>query len=185
MLTARYADAFAYAARLHDDQTRKGSDTPYIAHLLAVSALVLELGGTEDQAIAALLHDAVEDQGGMPIAAEIRDRFGDDVARMVLDCSDTHEQPKPPWQARKEAFIAALPTKSPDSLLVALADKVHNAESIAADLDGLGPAVWDRFKGGRDGTIWYYQEVTAIFEGLVSGALTDRLQRLTERMQDP
>lgn len=152
--SVRFDNALAFASGLHRTQARKGSDTPYIAHLLSVCALVIEHGGTEDQAIAALLHDAVEDQGGQPTLNEIRIRYGDAVAQIVADCTDAWTVPKPIWRERKEAYLRGLPAKAPSSLLVSLADKVHNADSILRDYRAVGDAVWARFPGGgRDGTI--------------------------------
>jgi len=182
MLTNRYSEALAYAAELHRDQRRKGTAIPYVTHLMAVSVIVLEQGGSEDQAIAALLHDAVEDQGGLPVAEAIRVRFGDDVARIVLDCTDAHETPKPAWRARKEAYLAALPIKRPDSLLVSLADKVHNAECILRDVTQDGPSVWERFKPGREGTLWYYHSLASRFAAVIPGPLAERLQRTAKLM---
>ena len=133
-LTQRFQSALAYAAKLHRDQRRKGSDIAYTSHLLGVASIALEIGGDEDQAIAALLHDAVEDQGGLPRLAEIRQLYGDCVADIVWDCTDADTEPKPPWRARKEAYIASLSHKPADSLLVSLADKTHNARAILDDL---------------------------------------------------
>jgi len=135
----RFAKALAYAVDKHSDQWRKGSDTPYVAHLLGVCGLVIEDGGSEDEAIAALLHDAAEDQGGETTLAEIEEKFGPDVRRIVAACSDTFAMPKPPWQKRKEDYIAAIPSKRDDELRVSLADKVHNARSILFDFR----AVWE------------------------------------------
>jgi len=154
MLTGRFDDALVFASRLHRAQRRKGTDIPYVSHLMAVSALVLEHGGNEDQAIAALLHDAAEDQGGATILEEIRGRFGEPVARIVADCTDAWEEPKPDWRPRKEAYIAKLPAKHASSLLVSLADKTHNARAILNDYRVLGDALWSRFNGGREGTFW-------------------------------
>lgn len=187
MLSERYDAALAFASALHRSQTRKGSGIPYIAHLLSVSALVIEAGGDEDQAIAALLHDAVEDQGGLPTLARIEAEFGAPVARIVADCTDADTIPKPPWRQRKEAYLAALPRKPEASLLVALADKVHNARAIIADKARQGDAAFDRFRGGRDGTIWYYRSCAAAFLGRIAdgrpGAdLSRELERLAEEM---
>lgn len=182
MLTDRYSQAFAYAAELHRDQLRKGTAIPYLSHLMAVSVIVLEQGGSEDQAIAALLHDAVEDQGGLPVAVEIRRRFGEDVARIVLDCTDAHEQPKPAWRARKEAYLASLPKKRPDSLLVSLADKTHNAECILRDVTQDGPSVWGRFKTEREGTLWYYDGLASRFAAVMPGPLAERLRSVAKLM---
>lgn len=175
MLTRRFDYAFNFAHRLHRDQRRKGTPIPYISHLMTVSALVIEHGGDEDQAIAGLLHDAAEDQGGEATLAEIRVTFGDKVAAIVSDCTDAWVEPKPPWRKRKEAYIAALPHKPPDSLLVSLADKTHNAEAILFDYRELGDALFDRFSGGRDGTQWYYQSLVKVFNEVLPGRLSERL----------
>lgn len=147
----------------------------YIAHLLSVCSLVLIHGGNEAQAIAALLHDAVEDRGGQPTFDKIVRRFGPDVASMVADCTDAWGEPKPPWRARKEAYLAALPHKPPSSLLVSLADKVDNAKAILNDYQAIGNGVWNRFNGGREGTIWYYKTLSTIFERVMPGPLTSQL----------
>src|SRR5436309_13050206 len=146
-LGERFADALAYAADVHRDQVRKSTAIPYVAHLLAVAARVLEDGGREGEAIAALLHDAPEDQGGEARLADIRDRFGDRVADIVEACSDTFESPKPPWRGRKEAYLAHLrdPATAIDVLRVSAADKLNNATAILRDLRQLGPRVWERF----------------------------------------
>ena len=144
---------------MHAEQRRKLSGEPYLAHLLAVAAIVMEHGGNEDEAIAALLHDAVEDQGGLATLEEIRRRFGRPVAEIVDGCTDAAETPKPPWRQRKEAFIARL-TNAPASVrLVVAADKLHNARSILRDYRRLGESLWGHFRGGREGTLWYYRAV--------------------------
>jgi (p)ppGpp synthase/HD superfamily hydrolase len=163
LLTGRYDDALVFASKLHREQFRKASKIPYISHLLSVSALVIESGGSEDQAIAGLLHDAAEDQGGRKTLEAIRDRFGDSVATIVSDCTDSWTQPKPPWRERKEAYIARLPLKPEESLLVSLADKAHNSRTILADYREVGDKVWDRFRGGKTGTLWYYQSLSEFF----------------------
>lgn len=175
MLNDKYAEALQFAWETHKDQVRKGSNTPYISHLLSVSALVIENGGSQDQAIAALLHDAVEDQGGLKIAQTIRERFGSRVADIVLACSDTVTSPKPPWRARKEAFIQKLPDVGHDAWLVSVCDKLHNARSISADLDRLGPDLWRKFKGGRSGTVWYYRSFADFFLRNLPGTLAGQL----------
>ena len=174
-LSTRFDEALALAADLHREQKRNGTEIPYISHLMSVCALVLEHGGSEDQAIAALLHDAVEDQGGEPVLAEIRRRFGDEVARMVADCTDAWEKPKPPWRKRKEDYLASLPAKPPTSLLISLADKTHNAKAILRDHGQIGDEIWRRFKGGREGTIWYYQSLAVFFTSAMPGPLADEL----------
>ena len=182
-LTTRFDDALTYARVHHAGHTRKGTDIPYVSHLLAVSALVLDMEGSEDEAIAALLHDVVEDGGG-PLALEaIRAEFGDDVARIVDACSDTDEDPKPPWRARKEAYIAEIAYKQPDELRVSLADKLHNARAILFDYRPLGPALWGRFSAGRDGQLWYYGRLVEIFAARQPGPLADELARVVGELR--
>ena len=177
MLSDRFDDAFKYAHRLHRKQVRKETTIAYISHLMTVAALVIEHGGNETQAVAGLLHDAAEDQGGAPTLAEIRQRFGDEVAQIVADCTDSWTEPKPDWRPRKEAYLKALPHKAPTSLLVSLADKTHNAEAILFDYRAIGGAVWERFTGKALGTRWYYGELARIFADAMPGRLSDRLSR--------
>lgn len=174
-LTARYDEALAYASALHRTQLRKGTNIPYLSHLLSVSALVMEHGGSEDQAIAALLHDAPEDQGGRATLEEIRDRFGEKVAKIVAECTDCWTRPKPPWRERKKAYLSKLPHKDPDTLLVALADKVHNSRTIRANYRMVGDKIWERFSGGKDGTLWYYRSLVEFFTKAVPGPLSNEL----------
>ena len=162
-LSKLYDQALVYASELHRDQVRKGSGIPYIAHLLGVSSRVLSEGGSEVQAIAGLLHDAAEDQGGQATLDEVRAKFGAEVAQIVSDCTDSWVEPKLPWRPRKEAYLASLPNKPATSLLVSLADKLDNAEAILNDYRSIGDDLWDRFTGRREGTIWYYRTVSAIF----------------------
>jgi (p)ppGpp synthase/HD superfamily hydrolase len=143
MLGTRFDGALIYAVHLHGGQVRKGTTIPYVAHLLGVASLALEAGADEDEAIAALLHDAVEDQGGLARRADIEVRFGARVARIVADCSDADQEPKPPWRERKEAYLANLGSKAKSSLLVSLADKTHNAQAIVSDLHSQGPSLWN------------------------------------------
>jgi nitroreductase len=175
-LGPRFDDALAWANDLHREQLRKATAVPYVSHVLAVCSLVLEHGGDEDQAVAALLHDAVEDQG--VTVDEVRGRFGDGVAAIVDACTDTDVHPKPPWRPRKEAWLARL--ASPDAmpepaLLVAAADKLHNARSMLRDLRQLGPSMWDRFTGGRDGSVWVAQEAARIIGERLPGPIADEL----------
>jgi (p)ppGpp synthase/HD superfamily hydrolase len=156
ILTERFDRALLYATHVHGGQTRKGTSTPYVAHLLAVAATVLEYGGTEDQAIAALLHDAVEDQGGQARLSDIRNRFGDRVADIVCACSDSvldsaAGERKQDWCTRKTRYIDHLKAMDQDTLLVSLSDKVHNSRSILRDLrkPEIGPAVFARFSNPR------------------------------------
>jgi (p)ppGpp synthase/HD superfamily hydrolase len=183
-LTDRFDTALAYASRTHRLQTRKGSGIPYISHLLAVAAIALENGADEDQAIAALLHDAAEDQGGEARLTDIRAHFGADVAAMVDHCTDTHEEPKPDWRPRKEAYIASLASKPVRSLEVSLADKTHNASAINADLRAHGAAVWDRFTGRKDGSLWYYRALADAFAVLVPGLAAQRFAREVAEMEE-
>jgi len=149
--------AFAFAAKKHAGQARKASTIPYLAHLMGVASLVLEAGGDEDLAIAALLHDVVEDCGGAPMLKEVRRRFGARVAKVVDGCTDADTYPKPPWRERKEKYIRRLKTEDADTRLVSAADKLNNVRSILSDYRELGESVWSRFNGGREGTLWYYR----------------------------
>jgi (p)ppGpp synthase/HD superfamily hydrolase len=181
-LSPRFYDALSYACTLHADQRRKASGEPYLAHLLAVASLVMEYGGDEDAAIAALLHDAVEDQGGVATLAEIDRRFGPTVAAIVDQCSDTVVQPKPPWRQRKEAYIAHLQDASPAVRLVCAADKLHNARSILREYRRQGQLVWGHFGGGRDGTLWYYRAIVDTLKQAGDHPLVDELARTVEEM---
>ncbi len=167
-LTHRFDVALHFASGLHHDQFRKGTSIPYMAHLMSVAALVLEVGGDEDQAIAALLHDAVEDQGGPATLATIRKLFGDRVARTVRECSDSEsEDPekKLPWHERKRTYLTHLPRASRDALLVSLADKLHNARSVLADYRTHGDKLWQRFnkEANKEDHLKYYQELVTAF----------------------
>jgi len=177
MYGSRFEDALGYAARLHRQQERKGAGVPYVTHLLAVAAIVGEQGGSEDEAIAALLHDAVEDQGGQPRLEEIRARYGEAVAEIVWGCTDADTVPKPPWRERKVLYVAHLEEASPSIRLVSSADKLHNARSILMDYRLLGADLWDRFTGGREGTLWYYRALADTFLQLAPGPLADELAR--------
>ena len=163
MLTQRFDRALAFAADLHRAQQRKDTTIPYVSHLLAVASLVLEHGGSETEAIAALLHDAVEDQGGLPTLSRIADEFGEEVAAIVAGCTDADVMPKPPWRARKEVYIAHLAHASESICLVSAADKLHNLRSIVSDYQMLGEELWGRFNGKREGTLWYYQQLVDAF----------------------
>ena len=163
-LTTRFNEALVYAAQLHADQFRKETSIPYIAHLLAVASIALENDADEDQAIAALLHDAVEDQGGEKTSQEIKERFGNKVAEIVEGCTDTDIIPKPPWQKRKEDYISHLKNAGRTVLLVSASDKLHNARAILTDYRQLGESLWSRFNGGKAGTLWYYRSLTETFK---------------------
>lgn len=183
-LTARFDGALGYASRLHREQRRKGTDVPYVAHLLGVASLALEMGADEDGAIAALLHDAVEDQD--VTVAEIAADWGDAVARIVADCTDSFGGDgsgggKAPWRARKAAYLAALPGKPAASLLVSLADKTYNARAIVDDLRVHGEALWARFSGGRE-SLWYYRTLADVFLAALPGAGADRFAAIVDEM---
>jgi GTP pyrophosphokinase len=181
-MSQRFEDALQFAARLHATQKRKGSDTPYIAHLLAVTAIALEYGATEDEAIAALLHDAVEDQGGVPRLAEIRSRFGDAVAAIVQGLTDTDELNKPSWRPRKERYIAHLRQAPYSVRFIAAADKLHNARSVLTDYRAIGEELWPRFTGGREGTLWFYPAVLAALQS-AARPKEDRLNALIAELE--
>lgn len=160
MLTSRFVEALGHAFELHQEQFRKQTEIPYISHLMSVSALVLEDGGSEDEAIAALLHDAVEDQGGARTLEGIRQRFGEHVAQIVESCSDSvtdDPSTKAPWAERKRAYLDDIEHKSSGALRVTAADKLHNARAVLADYRIVGEALWNRFSGRREGTLWYYR----------------------------
>lgn len=183
-LTERFQAALVYATQLHANQRRKGSDTPYIAHLLSVAALVLEDGGDEDQAIAALLHDAIEDQGGAPTREEIRRRFGDRVTAIVDGCTDADTVPKPPWRERKERYIAHLASAPPEVRRVSAADKLHNARAVLADYRRLGEELWSRFRGGKEGTLWYYRAIVEAFRAVEVTPLVAELDRVVSELEE-
>jgi (p)ppGpp synthase/HD superfamily hydrolase len=155
----RIEEALRFALELHRGQTRRGTLIPYAFHLLAVASLVAEAGGDEAQIIAALLHDAIEDAGGAPTRREIRDRFGEDVVQLVESCTDTDQDPKPPWRERKEAFLDRLSRENDRALLIVAADKLHNVRSTIYDLRVSGERIWSRFNGGEEGTLWYFGEI--------------------------
>lgn len=165
-LGERFEQAFSYALNHHRGDRRKGTQVPYAAHLLAVAAIVLEMEASEDEAIAALLHDVIEDGGGPKAEAEIREQFGPDVARIVLANSDSFDGGpiKPPWKQRKDGYIAQIAHKEPDELRVSIADKLHNARSILNDFRRHGDDLWSRFAGRREGTLWYYRTLMSSFE---------------------
>lgn len=173
VLGERFAQAVAYAAQLHRDQPRKNTNIPYISHLLAAASLVLDQGGDEDEAIAALLHDALEDQWQRTSEEEIRRRFGDKVARIVVACSDSLGGEKQDWKPRKEAYLEHLNVQVPDVLRVSLADKLHNARAIVADLRTSGDAVWDRFTGEPMQQAWYYASLAEVFRRRHDSPLVD------------
>jgi GTP pyrophosphokinase len=183
LLSPRFSDALGFAASLHREQLRKVSGTPYLGHLLAVAAIVLEHGGGEDEAIAALLHDAIEDQGGPPTREEIRRRFGARVVEIVDGCTDTDVAPKPPWRARKEAHLAHLRTASPAVCLVVAADKLDNSRSLLREFRRHGPSLWDHFRGGRDGTLWYLRTATEALQHAAPPPLSEELDHVVSELE--
>jgi (p)ppGpp synthase/HD superfamily hydrolase len=183
VLTSRFAEAFSYASVLHARQTRKGTDIPYLTHLMSVSALVLEDGGDEDEGIAGLLHDAVEDQGGEPTLEEIRRLYGDKVARIVQGCTDSVTQPKPPWRERKERYVAHIRHAPADVRRVSSADKLHNARSILADYRSLRDDLWKRFTASKSETLWYYRSLVESFRSAGGGRLVDELDLVVSELE--
>jgi GTP pyrophosphokinase len=182
-LSRRFERALVFAVRLHGGQTRKETQIPYLSHLPGVAAIVMAHGGDEDQAIAALLHDAVEDQGGRKTLERIRRRFGPAVARIVEGCSDADTVPKPPWRERKERYVAHLRTAPRSVLRVSAADKLHNARSIVADLRHHDASLWGRFTGGREGTLWYYRSLVGAYMDAGVGPLAEELARVVAEME--
>ena len=184
-LGRKFHEALTYAADLHRTQTRKASEVPYVGHLLSVAGLVIEADGTETEAIAALLHDAAEDQGGDATLTEIADRFGQQVADIVEECSDTVITPKPPWRERKEAYIAHLGAASDSALRVSMADKLDNARAILRDLRRYGPTVWQRFnESDPHQHLWYYRSLLEVYRRRSESWLVDELARVIDTLAD-
>ena len=182
-MSSRFEDALLFAAQLHRAQRRKGSKVPYVSHLLAVAALVIEHGGDEDEAIAALPHDAIEDQGGAKTREEIRRRFGERVTGIVEGCTDSETMPKPPWEERKRVYIARLSEESASVRFVCAADKLHNARSILSDYRNVGEEIWQRFEDRKEGTLWYYR---AVLDRLIQAdrmPLVDELDRVVSEVE--
>lgn len=159
-LGPRLQRAFRYAAKWHEGQARKGTAVPYLSHLMAVTSLVLEAGGDEEMAIAGLLHDVVEDCGGMPRLREIRRQFGKRVAHIVEGCTDSFVEPKPDWIERKRGYLGEVKHADDETRLVSASDKLHNVRTILADYRKHGEAIWVRFNGKREGTLWYYRALS-------------------------
>jgi GTP pyrophosphokinase len=183
VLTERFESALVFATRLHRLQVRKGSGVPYISHLLAVCELTLEYGGDEDEAIAALLHDAIEDQGGAVARAEILLKFGTRVTEIVDGCTDTDQSPKPAWRARKEEYIRHIESASPSVRLVSACDKLHNARSLVMDYRIHGSDLWGRFTGGREGTLWYYRAMVNALRDGGSDPVVEELDRAVTELE--
>lgn len=185
-LTEHFDRAVQYANRIHADQTRKGTDVPYMTHLLGVASLVLENGAqSEEEVIGALLHDAAEDQGGRPRLEDIREQFGEQVGHIVDACTDSYDNPKPPWRPRKEAYVTHVRERverggDEPALRVSLADKLHNTRAIVADVRESGDAVFERFNGKKDGTIWYYAALVEAFRGFPNRMVGELEREVTE-----
>jgi (p)ppGpp synthase/HD superfamily hydrolase len=182
-LTGRFDEAVRYARELHEAQPRKGTDVPYIGHLLGVASIVLDDGGGEDEAIAGLLHDAAEDHGGRQRLEDIRQRFGDPVAAIVERCTDAWTTPREPWMDRKRRDVEHARTLPPATLRVSAADKVHNAYAILRDLRRTGEQVWDRFNANADDVLWYYQALVRAYRDAGGGPLVDELERIVRGIE--
>lgn len=168
---------------MHAQQIRKKTDRPYIGHLLGVTSIVIEYGGDEEMAIAALLHDAVEDQGGLPRLREIRKKFGKRVARIVDGCTDTYVEPKPPWLERKHAYVARVSNEPAETRFVSAADKLSNVRETLHDLRVQGDAVFQRFAGKKEGTLWYYRALVEEFKKFGSDPLIEELARTVSQLE--
>ncbi len=182
-LSREFVAALSYAAGLHAKQFRKSTERPYIGHLLGVASIVIEYGGDEEMAIAALLHDAVEDQGGLPRLREIHRKFGKRVAEIVDGCTDAYGEPKPPWLERKRAYIEKVARESADVRLVSAADKLSNAREILYDVRVHGIKVFERFRGKQEGTLWYYREMVRALRAAGTNPLVDELDRVVVELE--
>jgi len=173
-----------YATRAHDNQMRKKTGIPFVAHILGVTAIALEYGANETEGIGALLHDTVEDCGGEERLRDIREKFGDGVARIVDGCTDTYETRKPPWLERKQAYIEHLKSSDGSTRLVSASDKLHNTRAILAELRRHGLEVFERFAGKKEGTVWYYRTlVTAFRQHGDHSDLIDELDRVVSEIE--
>jgi (p)ppGpp synthase/HD superfamily hydrolase len=182
-LGERFIDALGYATRAHDGQLRGSDEQPYIAHLLRVTGLVIQDGGSENEAIAALLHDSVEDQGGMARLDDIRERYGEEVAGIVEECTDSFGDPKPPWRERKENYIRNLDTASEGALLVSVADKLDNTRSMLRGYRLRGEQQWSRTGKSVDDVRWYYGTLAERLCALHPGPLADELVRTVAELR--
>jgi (p)ppGpp synthase/HD superfamily hydrolase len=183
-LTERFEAALIYATRLHADQRRKISGVPYITHLLSVAALVLEVGGSEDEAIAGLLHDSIEDQGGKPTREDVRKHFGDRVVAIIDGCTEWDSLPKPSWQERKNRYLENLRHASASVRRVSLADKLHNARSLLIDSRLYGDDIWNHLKIGRERTLWFYQSLIQVYRETGSDWMTEELARIVSQLSE-
>jgi (p)ppGpp synthase/HD superfamily hydrolase len=182
LLGPRLQRAFRYAAKWHAGQARKQTAVPYLSHLMAVTSLVLEAGGDEDLAIAALLHDVVEDCGGRPRLREIKKMFGPRVARIVEGCTDTFVQPKPDWIERKRGYLEEVKHADAETRLVSACDKLHNVRTILTDYRNDGDRIWVRFNGGREGTLWYYRALSDEY-ARTPNRITHELERAISQLE--
>jgi (p)ppGpp synthase/HD superfamily hydrolase len=182
-LGPRFDDALVYAHAVHAGDRRKGTLAPYLGHLIGVASIVIDDGGSEDEAIAALLHDAAEDHGGRARVDEIRAKFGDAVAKIVEDCTDSWETPKRPWAERKQAYTDHARHLNASSLRVSAADKVHNAYAILRDLRNEGESVWGRFNASADDVMAYYAGLVRSFRDAGGGRLVDELERIVKGIE--
>jgi len=183
LLTPCFEAALTLACHLHAQQLRKDQQTPYIAHLLSVTALVLENQGTEAEAIAALLHDAIEDQGGNPTRDLIRSQFGEEITAIIDGCTDSDTHPKPPWRQRKQRYLQQLKAASPSVRKVSLADKLHNARSLLKLLQQQGHSAWNCFSGGKAGTLWFYQSLLEIHQTCPPEPMLQELQHIIHELK--
>jgi len=182
-LTPRFDEAVRYAREVHAGQDRKATGVPYLSHLLGVSSIVLDDGGSEDEAIGGLLHDAAEDHGGRVRLQDIRSHFGQAVASIVEDCTDSWDTPKPPWAERKRAYAEHARLLPAASLRVSVADKVHNTYAILRDLRNQGEAVWQRFSAAPDDVLAYYQSLVRSYREAGGGKLVDELERIVRGIE--
>ncbi len=182
-LSPKFEEALVYATRLHGGQLRKKTQIPYIGHLLGVTAIAMEYGADETEAIGALLHDAVEDRGGAERQREIEEKFGPEVGAIVAGCTDSDQTPKPPWRERKEKYIAHIKTASASTRLVSASDKLHNSRAIVHQLRQEGEETWSRFKSGKEGALWYYRALVTAFRAHGPSLLVDELDRVVTEME--
>jgi (p)ppGpp synthase/HD superfamily hydrolase len=183
ILSPQFDEALQYAVIIHAGQGRKGTEIPYLAHLLGVASIALEYGADETETIGALLHDAGEDAGGLGRIEDIRQRFGPAVADIVAGCTDAVTIPKPPWRKRKEEYIAHVRVASPSVRLVSASDKLHNARAILRDYRRIGDELWSRFAGGKEGTLWYYRALVEAFAASRRTDLVDELDRVVTEIE--
>ena len=181
----RMSEAMAAAAQIHATQVRKGTAIPYLSHLLGTCSIALDYGADEDETIAALLHDAIEDGEPTEAARATVWSFGPEVGRIVEGCTDADTHPKPPWRRRKEEYLSSLATKDHSTLLVSASDKLHNARSIVRDLRGIGDRVWGRFSASKGETLWYYRSLVTAYRANPANTptLVEELDRTVTEME--